>query len=373
LRAEDSVDFEDMLVNAADLLERDAVSLPYELFLIDEFQDSSQARARFVKGLLKQPGRYLLAVGDDWQSINRFAGADVSVMSQFSKWFGGGPQLALTTTYRCSQEICDVARSFVAKNPTQFDKSMRSVATSPGRPVTVVSTDDESRAVVQILKRLSAESRASPSSVDPSGITTVNVLGRYRFQQEVLPKQKWDGLDVTFRTVHGSKGLEADFVIIVGMSAGTFGFPSNVTDDPVLELAMPTADSYPHAEERRLFYVALTRARQGVFIIASLAQPSPFVIELLSDPQVKVEAPEGGSVIVCPSCNKGTLVDVHGPYNPFWGCTMFPACQYKSKVMCPKCGSGTLVRKHGPYSPFIGCSSYPMCDYKAKFKVKRTS
>ncbi len=373
LRAEDSVDFEDMLVNAADLLEGGAVSFPYELVLVDEFQDSSQARARFVRGLLKLPGRYLLAVGDDWQSINRFAGADVSVMNKFSTWFGRGPQLALTTTYRCSQEICDVARSFVAKNPAQLDKSMRSVATSPARPVTVVSTDDESRAVVQILERLSAESRASPSSVDPSGFTTVNVLGRYRFQQEVLPKQNWDGLDVRFRTVHGSKGLEADFVIIVGMSAGTFGFPSDVTDDPVLELAMPTADPYPHAEERRLFYVALTRARRGVFVLASFAQPSPFVIELLSDPQVKVESPEGRSVIVCPSCSKGTLVEVHGPYNPFWGCTMFPACQYKGKVMCPKCGSGTLVRKHGPYGPFIGCSSYPMCDYKAKFKVKQTS
>ncbi len=373
LRAEDSVDFEDMLVYAADLLERGAVSLPYQLVLVDEFQDSSQARAQFVKGLLKQPGRYLLAGGDDWQSINRFAGADVSVMSQFSKWFGHGPQLALTITYRCSQEICDVARRFVSKNPVQFDKSMRSVATSPGRPVTVVSTDDESRAVVQILNRLSAEALVSAVSVDYSEVTTVSVLGRYRFQQEVLPKQKWEGLDVTFRTVHGSKGLESDFVVIVGMSADTFGFPSNVTDDPVLELAMPTPDTYLHAEERRLFYVALTRARQGVFILASLAKPSPFVVELLSDPKVTVELPGGGSVIVCPSCRKGTLAEVHGPYDPFMGCSVFPACLYKRKVTCPQCGSGTLLRKHGPYGPFIGCSSYPACDYKAKFKAKHTS
>jgi len=373
LRAEDSVDFEDMLVNAADLLEEGAVSLPYELVLVDEFQDSSRARARLVRGLLKEPDRYLLAVGDDWQSINRFAGADVSVMNEFSLWFGRGPQLALTTTYRCSQEICDVARRFVSKNPVQFDKAMRSVTTSPGRPVTVVSTDDESRAVIQILNRLSAEALAGAVSVDYSEVTTVNVLGRYRFQHDILSKQKWEGLDVTFRTVHGSKGLEADFVIILGMSAGTFGFPSNVTDDPVLELAMPAPDSYPHAEERRLFYVALTRARQGVFILASLAQPSPFVAELLSDPKVVVELPGGGSVIVCPLCRKGTLVEVHGPYDPFMGCSVFPACRYKGKVTCPQCGSGSLLRKHGPYSPFIGCSSYPACDYKAKFKVKHTS
>ena len=373
LKAEESVDFEDMLVNAADLLEDGAVSLPYELVLVDEFQDSSQARARFVRGLLKEPGRYLLAVGDDWQSINRFAGADVSVMNQFSKWFGRGPQLALTTTYRCSQEICDVARRFVSKNPVQFDKSMKALAASPGRPVTVVSTDDEHRAVEQILNRLSAEVLASSLSGQRSRATTVNVLGRYRFQQEALPKRKWEGLDVTYRTVHGSKGLEADFVIILGMSAGAFGFPSNITDDPVLELAMPTPDTYPHAEERRLFYVALTRARRGVFILASLAQPSPFVVELLSDPKVVVESPGGSSIIVCPSCRQGTLVERHGPYDPFLGCTMFPACRHKDKVMCPLCGSGTLVRRRGPYSPFIGCSSYPACNYKAKLKSQHSS
>lgn len=373
LKAEESVDFEDMLLQAADLLEDGGVSLPYELILVDEFQDSSQARARFIRGLLKEPGRYLLAVGDDWQSINRFAGADVSVMNQFSRWFGRGPQLGLTTTYRCSQEICDVARRFVSKNPVQFDKTMRSVATSPGRPVTVVSTEDEHRAVEQILNRLSAEVIASSLRGERSGATTVNVLGRYWFQRGALPRRKWEGLDVTFKTVHGSKGLEADVVIILGMSAGAFGFPSNINDDPVLELAMPTPDIYPHAEERRLFYVALTRARRGVFILASLAQPSPFVVELLSDPKVVVESPGGSSIIVCPSCRKGTLMERHGPYDPFLACTMFPACHHKSKVACPDCGTGTLMHRSGPYGSFIGCSSYPVCSHKAKFNAKHPS
>ncbi len=369
LRAEESVDFEAMLVNAADLLDVGAVRSPYDLVLVDEFQDSSQARARFVKGLLKEPGRYLLAVGDDWQSINRFAGADVSVMNQFFEWYGRGPQLNLTTTYRCTQEICDVARRFISKNPIQFDKPMKSAATSPGRPVTVVSTDDERSGVEQILRRLSGEVLAGPRRDAHSEATTVNVLGRYRFQHEVVPKRTWEGLDVTFRTVHGSKGLEADYVIILGMSAGAFGFPSNITDDPVLDLAMPTPDTYPHAEERRLFYVALTRARRGVFVLASLAQPSPFVVEILSDSNVVVESPSGSSIFVCPSCGHGTLVERHGPYDPFLGCTAFPSCRYSSKVACPDCGTGTLVRRTGPYGSFIGCSSYPACTHTAKFEL----
>lgn len=371
LAEDNSVDFEDMLVKAAELLEEDSVDLPYELILVDEFQDSSQARARLVKGLLNAPGRCLLAVGDDWQSINRFAGADLSVMKQFSTWFGRSRQLALTNTYRCSQEICDVARNFVSRNPIQFEKSMRSMAIPPGRPVTVVLTDDESGAIVKILRRISSEALSGSTNIDTSASLNVKVLGRYGFQRDLLPTGSWKGLNVTFMTVHGSKGLEADFVIVPGMSTGTYGFPSTVHDDPVLALAMPAPELFPHAEERRLFYVALTRARRGVFVLAPPSQPSPFVVEILTDRNVIVESPDRRPVIVCSSCKKGTMVERHGPFDPFLGCTRFPICQHKEKIVCPGCFLGILVRRNGPYGPFIGCSSYPSCRYKAKFKINQ--
>ena len=94
LAADRSADFEDMLVQAAGHLEAGNVDCPYDLIMVDEFQDASQARARLVRGLVKTPGRFLLAVGDDWQSINRFAGADLSVMTDFEAWFGRGQQIA---------------------------------------------------------------------------------------------------------------------------------------------------------------------------------------------------------------------------------------------------------------------------------------
>jgi DNA helicase-4 len=237
----------------------------------------------------------------------------------------------------------------------------------------VVLTDDESSTIGLILGRLSEEVLGSSSPGDPSEVTTVDILGRYGFQRGVLPNHRWDGLSVTFRTVHGSKGLEADFVIIPGMSTGTFGFPSNVNDDPVLALAMPIPDSFPHAEERRLLYVALTRARRGVFVLAPSAQPSPFVVELLLDPKVVVESSDGGSIIVCPLCRQGTLVERHGPYDPFMGCTRFPACGHKERVLCPACGTGNLVRRKGPFGLFIGCSEYPSCTHKAKIKASHSS
>jgi DNA helicase IV len=324
LEADGSVDFEDMLVQAADHLEAGRVDTPYELILVDEFQDASRARARLVRGLVSRPNRFLLTVGDDWQSINRFAGADLSVMTEFESWFGRSHQLALTTTFRCSQIICDTARDFVAKNPQQFDKPMRSARSDPGPPVTVIYADDDRAAISRHLDELSAR------STDRDGPVTVDVLGRYSHQRDVLPPRRWANLMVTFRTVHSSKGLEADHVIVPGLTTGRYGFPSGIADDPVLDLAMPRPERFPHAEERRLFYVALTRARHEVVLIARGATSSPFVNELDDERVVRIGS-DGRSVERCPSCRKGTMVPRRGPYGPFVGCSMFPACRHTSK------------------------------------------
>jgi DNA helicase-4 len=255
--------------------------------MVDEFQDASQARARLVRGLVSEPGRFLLAVGDDWHSINRFAGADLSLMTRFEQWFARGPQLTLTSTFRCTQTICDVARAFVSKNPSQFNKPMCSVNEESAGSVTVMRSNDDGDAVASYLDRLSAGVGDGSVIAGPSGTVSSAVLGRYGFQREVVPRNFPPRLDVTFRTTHGSKGLEADYVVIPGMTTGTYGIPSNITDDPVLYLAMPTPESFAHAEERRLLYVALTRARREVVLIAPPDRMSPFVVELLEYPYVK--------------------------------------------------------------------------------------
>ena len=156
LATDRSVDFEDMLVQAAGHLEAGTMDAGYDLIMVDEFQDASRARARLVRGLVNTPGRFLMAVGDDWQSINRFAGADLSVMTDFEALFGRGPQPALTTTFRCPQTVCDAARTFVSANPSQFSKPMRSVHHDPGPPITVIPADDPAAALACYLKDLSA-------------------------------------------------------------------------------------------------------------------------------------------------------------------------------------------------------------------------
>jgi DNA helicase-4 len=149
----------------------------------------------------------------------------------------------------------------VAANPMQLDKPMRSAQPDPGRPVRVILADDPAETLAANLSALSADVAAGRAPSRRGGKVTVDILGRYQFDRHVLPWHWPKDLHVTFRTVHGSKGLEADHTLVVNMTSGTYGFPSGMADDPVLDLAMPEPESFEHAEERRLLYVALTRAR----------------------------------------------------------------------------------------------------------------
>jgi DNA helicase-4 len=325
LRRDDSIDFEDMLINAATHVEA-GTEMGYEMVLVDEFQDASPARARLARALVDRPHRYLMTVGDDWQAINRFAGADISVMTDFNRWFGEGPTLRLQTTFRCTQTIADTAAAFVQRNPRQLAKVVRAFRPDPGIPVSLVrlqSEDEITNAIGSWLADLSGRVTSA----------TVHVLGRYGFERKLLPPVPYANLSVTFRTAHSSKGLEADYVVIPRMVSGTYGFPSEIVDDPVLGLVMSDADRFPHGEERRLFYVALTRARKAVTLMTVRGRESSFIAELAKTGDLQ-ESPlsTADPVIVCPTCGQGSMVPRRGPYGDFLGCTQFPACRHTQPV-----------------------------------------
>lgn len=369
LAADGYVDFEDMLVHAATLLESGHAESDYDLILVDEFQDASQARARLVRGLVQDAGKYLLAVGDDWQAINRFAGADISVMRDFEQWFGASERRSLTMTFRCPQTICDVATRFISKNPSQLPKEMNSTIQEPHPFVRIVEGDTK-ESLIECLDNISEKLSKERA--------TVQVLARYNFHRASMPSKTPKNLDVEFRTIHSAKGLEADYVIVIGLDAGTYGFPSEIVDDPVLALAMPTAESFQHAEERRMFYVAITRARREAILIAPPRGVSPFVVELLTDPSVENLVRDGEPVRPCPECGQGVIVERSGPRGTFHACSTFPACLYtenrsststspsrsqRTNRSCPQCVDGHLVKRKGKYGQFFGCSSYPRCRY----------
>jgi DNA helicase IV len=337
LRDEGLIDFEDMLVQSSEEIENQPALSDFDLILVDEFQDSSAARARLVKALLSGKGKYLLAVGDDWQSINRFAGSDVSLMTNFHEYLGHGPTLKLTRTFRSSQSITDVASTFVMKNPGQIKKVVVSDRSEVGAPVTLIRSKDEKGGVAEALKSITEDMGKRGSNK-----SSVFILGRYTHNQEWVPsKKQWDPEDkykdigISFRTIHSSKGLEADYVVIVNLEAGRHGFPSEMEDDPVLNLAMNAPEEFSHAEERRLLYVALTRARWKSFLVSREHQESEFAVELITYQFVEQLAagPSKSSskgIDVCPGCKSGVLVPRSGRHGRFFGCSRFPKCDYST-------------------------------------------
>lgn len=334
LKSEQSIDFDDMINLATDLIEQKRWENPYELIMVDEFQDLSQSRTRLLHALLSEPDQYFFAVGDDWQSINRFAGSHLGVMTDFEAIFGESTILKLESTFRCPQSICDISSEFIQKNPNQLKKNVQSKVDNVVEPVTIYRVPDYSHIQSVIEKKLKEIS--SSIKVD-NRKASVFILGRYNDDEAYVPKKFNENLAVKFTTVHSSKGLEADHVIIPKLSSETLGFPSQIEDDPVLQLAMPAGDKFKFSEERRLFYVALTRARQSVTLITIEKKESPFILELVDEMKLVVH-------------------DLAG--------------EKQSLEVCPKCQNAFIIEKDGMYGKFLSCSAYPMCDYKPPKKSR---
>ncbi|MET3465038.1 UvrD-helicase domain-containing protein [Variovorax atrisoli] len=329
LRGSRCIDFEDMLNQATDCIESGKWKSPYELVMVDEFQDASQARARMVTALMRGQDKYLFAVGDDWQGINRFAGADLGVMTGFEALFGKATTLKLETTFRCPPSLCEISSAFVSKNPSQIRKQVRSPKPDVKEPVRILRVEAERfiRGAVEMrLREIAQEAAATGRKA------TVYLLARYQKDRAFMPTShdhQW--VDVAFLTVHRSKGLEADHVIVPRVTAETLGFPCKIADDPVMHLAMPAGEAFEFAEERRLFYVALTRARATATLITVKHMESSFITELVKEQRLRVVNADGSDdqSEVCPKCGKGFLRHKISRFGPYLTCSAFPKCDYK--------------------------------------------
>ena len=335
LRDNNEIDFDGMLIEAAAALQSGRARHSYKLILADEFQDISRARAEMLRAMLAQnPDCKLFAVGDDWQAIYRFAGADIFIMVSFGDEFGETNESMLTRTFRSNQGIADIASNFIRANPNQIEKQIDAADSSCKGVVNVVRyrRDEDANPVIGMKLREIAEFAA------PGERRKVFILGRYKHLcPSKLPgwkRQFSKSLSIDFMTMHGAKGLEADYVIVLGMNTGLWGFPSEVDDDPILNLVMSVPEKFKFAEERRLFYVALTRAKHKVYLLSKQDSPSQFVEEIIRDKSGAVldeVADKFGRTISankCPKCGEGFLVERMGPSNLFYGCSTYPSCNH---------------------------------------------
>lgn len=296
-----AIDFEDMINNASNVLESyisKGEKLPYDYILVDEYQDISLQRFDLCEKLSKASDAKIIAVGDDWQSIYRFSGAKIDLFTKFEDRMGYANILKITKTYRNSQELIDIAGNFVMSNEDQIKKNLKSNK-SIKDPVILMSYNDASEKDEQNHGPFYRLGEAIEKSLEDIALKfgedkTILLIGRYNFDGKNLEKledlfeynngkvisKKYPQLDITFLTAHSSKGLGYDNVIVINGKDDVLGFPSKIEDDPVMKLVIKDDESFDFAEERRLFYVALTRTKNRVYLITPQLRPSKFVLEI---------------------------------------------------------------------------------------------
>lgn len=352
LEATNHIDFADMIGLAANLAASGDYVSTAKLILVDEFQDISPGRARLVKALLGQhPDSVLFGVGDDWQAINRFAGSDLSIMRDFETNFGKTETRYLSKTFRSNQGISNVSARFVMKNDAQLEKQVEAVTPETDGVVRIVEYDDDEALKACIGAKLA---ELAQLSVSRGNIITVLIIGRYQYETtKVITDADIDGWNALHKghveikknakkkdtsspldTVHKSKGLEADFVFIHSMQAKRYAFPCEMEDDPLLALSYADQERFPFAEERRLFYVALTRAREQVTLFSSSKEPSRFVLELLQPEYGDAVVFEGKEEkpVICSACNQGYMQLIPGKFSDFYGCTRYRSLDCTNKL-----------------------------------------
>ena len=268
LKEENAVDFSGLIHQAVNILDKGRFVSPWKHILVDEFQDISPQRAALLAALRRQNAQTtLFAVGDDWQAIYRFSGAQLSLTTAFNHYFGEGECCALDTTYRFNGRIGEVANGFIQQNPHQMRKPLNSLTAGDKKAVTLLADDK----LDDLLDKLSGYAKPEQR---------ILLLARYHhLKPEALEKAatRWPHLQLDFMTIHASKGQQADYVIILGLKEGDDAFPAPDRESIMEQALLPQPEDFPDAEERRLLYVAMTRARLRVWLLFNKTEPSPFV------------------------------------------------------------------------------------------------
>lgn len=354
LRARQEIDYTDAILKATTCCNNQAWN-DYYYILVDEFQDISIDRYKFLNALrAKNPLTKLFCVGDDWQSIYRFAGSNMRLFYRYEEYFGYTEHCKIEKTYRFFDPLLRLSSDFIQKNPEQMKKDVVSNAMPLSvQPIAKNSNEvyrnesylnfyncGKSHVKNSMLRHVTSIIQKIPQN------ESILILGRYNYDVRSLGydldahnfdrNRKRINLNIANRTVqfmsvHTAKGLEADNVILINCNEGIYGFPSLVEDDPILSYLLSDEGQYEYAEERRLYYVAITRARYNMYVLYNEDKPSPFVRELTN-------ILEPGQHL-CPVCQNGHVVVIkHStatngtPYTTF-GCSNANAgCVYFERV-----------------------------------------
>lgn len=428
------IDFNDMINKASDCIVKNGLDLPYKYIIVDEYQDTSFTRYNLLRNICDSIGAKIMVVGDDWQSIYSFSGCDVNIFTKFDNFFDVCETRYIEKTYRNSQQLIDASSNFVMKNPDQTRKELKS-SKSLKYPIKLVNFDNDFDEILKfelIIKNIINQSTFKNKKILILGrnnkdifnllknFNVENEYGKRKFEilgdEDKLRRNKFvkivyresPDVNIEYRTVHQSKGLECDNVILINLKNWKAGFPNKMVDDPVLNFVKRNGDSFSYAEERRLFYVALTRTKNNVYLLAPYFKSSVFVQELKTDANVellnlehnrletlkniekngeryviptklKCQVCKTGVVLLESFWNKGKLNRVlkcsHNMAPPFNRCN-WEGGYYGSELedlddieYCPSC-DGILIKRyrHSDGHPFLGCTNFRKTGCRGKGK-----
>ena len=255
-----SYDFDDLIIQATEVLNS---FYRYKYIIVDEFQDTSTIRFNLVNKLRIINNAFLFVVGDDYQSIYHFSGCNINLFLDFPKLIPNSQVLKLKYTYRNSQELIDIAAKFVMKNKKQISKDLISNKHITN-PIEFIYYINPQKSFEKLYKKV--------KKINPDLL----VLGRNN--KDILEFSQDNSIN--YLTVHSAKGLEAENVILINMTNRIYGFPNQIQNNKLLEELHPSDKEILFAEERRLFYVALTRTKNKIYIMVPVLGKSVFIKEL---------------------------------------------------------------------------------------------
>jgi DNA helicase-4 len=354
LERQQRIDFDDMIIRSTNAITSKQFTPTWSHILVDEFQDISMSRMDFLNALINYgPKPILTVVGDDWQSIYRFSGGKLELTTRFDELVGQNTVTILDKTFRYNNSIADTAGMFVMQNPEQYKKQVTTHTQVDSSQVYLLDSivDGKSNLTKQILQVVSTILKHDPNS-------SIAILARYKYLLEQakqglkgafpcpINSERSHNPKIKYWTFHSSKGLEADYCILVGFFQGKTGFPNVNKEDAVVEALLPSLDTFPHSEERRLLYVGLTRAKKKSYLIADASAPSVFINELLL-PKYRLHIAsktfeeKNRQTFKCSTCTEGYFTLVIGKFGDFYRCSSGMVCASKPRV-CDKCGSPSL-------------------------------
>ncbi len=415
----DYIDFDDMINDAVIALKNGAKIDNYKYIIVDEYQDTSHTRYNLLKEMQNSTGAKVVVVGDDWQSIYGFTGCDISLFSNFDKYFENPKMVKIQVTYRNSQNLIDVVGDFIQMNKNLIPKKLISAKKTakklnekPIKLVGYVSRAEKVLSLINIIDEIAEKNEDAKILIlgrNNADIFEISCKDIFTFIEEKdytkIIYQNNPKLNIEFRTVHKAKGLEADYVMVLNLTDKLNGFPNKMLNDPVLDfVTKKNNENIDYPEERRLFYVALTRTENDVYLFHNDISPSIFIDQIKSYDKVKnlkfVFSNEEihqmnlllnkkyeviGTRITCPECNSGEIILIVNNEKGTSGFKCSNRCGWdggsyhnvnkgerarkiaylKYAKVCTWCNHMMLVtpQNKNPEKKFMGCNHFPICDH----------